>query len=154
MTWLEKEQECLHTKKHIDTTRKIFRGIIMGQFDAPVSAFRETLRKAGDRPVAFDYEGKLFQISSTYGETDLIPCYKQCPLNSGYYALCSPREPYQKYLEIVYQCSYCDHMLIRTYAIEQINQYSANEREFVGRLINDVLMKRVKESQKELEKRK
>ena len=126
----------------------------MREFNTPVSEFRNIIKKAGDKPLAFEYEGILFQISSTYGETDLLPCFKHFKMQSGFYALCSPREHPQDYVEIIYQCSYCDHMRIRKYDIQKIRNYSKEEIEFVGRLINEVLVNRSSGDQLEYEKRK
>ena len=126
----------------------------MRQFDAPVSEFRYTLKNAGDRPVAFTCEGRLYQLTSIYGETDLLPCYKRCKLQSGTYALVSPRYTGQSFLEVVYQCSYCDHMTIRVFEIENARKYSDREKMFLSALINDVMLKRSQESPEEYTKRK
>ncbi len=90
----------------------------MRQFDSPASEFRYTLKKAGDKPLAFECEGHFYQLTSIYGETDLLPCYKHCKLQSGTYALVSPRWHGQSFLEIVYQCSYCDCMEVKVFDIE------------------------------------
>ena len=126
----------------------------MRQFDSPVSQFRYDLQKAGEKSLAFESEGHFYQLSSIYGETDLVPCFKRCKLQSGFYALVSPRYEEQTFLEIAYQCSYCDSMQVKVYNIEKARQYSEQEKMFLSMLVNDVMLKRSQEDPEEYEKRK
>ena len=126
----------------------------MRQFDSPVSQFRYDLQKAGEKSLAFETEGHFYQLSSIYGETDLVPCFKRCKLQSGFYALVSPRYEGQTFLEIAYQCSYCDSMQVKVYNIEKARQYSEQEKMFLSMLVNDVMLKRSQEDPEEYEKRK
>ena len=126
----------------------------MREFDSPVSKFRDIIRNAGDKPLGFDYAGEYYGISSTYGETDLLPCPNNCTLQRGFYALASPKTQFQSYVQIIYQCSYCDHMIIRTFEVEHMSQYSFKEYKFIGALFNDILMKRSHDDPLEYIKRK
>lgn len=126
----------------------------MKEFTTPVSKFRDVIRNAGDKPLGFTVGGYYLEISSTYGETDLLPCPNNCELQSGWYALVSPREEKQPFVQIIYQCSYCDHMLIRAYDVANMGQYTEKEYIFVDKLINGVLRKRTQGDMLEYTKRK
>ncbi len=126
----------------------------MRQFDSPVSQFRYDLQKAGDKPLSFSVDGHYYPLTSIYGETDLLTCQNNCILQSGFYSLVSPRYQDQKFLEVVYQCGYCDHIRIRVFDIEESNKYLQDEKIFPGRLINDAMLKRTQERPDEYKKRK
>ena len=126
----------------------------MRQFDLPVSQFRYDLQKAGDKPLAFSFDGHYYPLASIYGETDLLSCQNTCKLQSGFYSLVSPRYHGQNFLEVIYQCGYCDHMRIRVFDIEESNKYLQDEKIFLGRLVNEVMVKRSQEIPSEYEKRK
>lgn len=126
----------------------------MRQFDSPVSHFRYEVQNAGDKPLAFSVEGRMYPLTSIYGETDLLTCPNNCKLQSGFYALVSPRQHGQNFLEVAYQCSNCDHMIIRVFAIEKASRYSKDEQLFLGRLVNSVMLPRSEEAPEEYQKRK
>lgn len=133
-----------YRNRHIKTDRQPQKRYGMRKFEAPVSKFRDIIRNAGNKPLGFDYAGEYYQISNVYGETDLIPCPRNCVYQRGFYAMVSPKTQFQPYIQIIYQCSNCDQMLIRAYDVAHMSQYTENEYKFIRSLINDVLKKRVK----------
>ena len=115
----------------------------MSTFDAPLSKFRDIIREKGNDRFGFEIDGELFNIGTIYGETDLIPCVKNCPLNGGFYADVLPSEEFKGYIQIMYQCSYCDTVIIKNYNNKTMEQYSDNEFIFIKTLIEFVLTKQI-----------
>ena len=111
----------------------------MVEFFSPTSHFRDILRSLDDGPAGFEVDGEFFGISNTYGETDLLHCYKNCSPQYGVYALLSPKFKGQEFIQIAYQCSYCDHMLIKAYDVTNMKPYTVEEIMFVKHLLEDML---------------
>ncbi|MFW9930571.1 MAG: hypothetical protein ACFFD1_14375 [Candidatus Thorarchaeota archaeon] len=114
--------------------------------------FRDIIRQIEDEEAGFTVQNKTFWIGNLYGETDLIKCKKYCFEDYGWYAVVEPHHRMQEYIQVVYQCSNCDHVYIKTYGVREVKRYREEERAFVQTLTS-VMMERMRK-EKDYEKRK
>lgn len=112
----------------------------MMQFTSPVAQFRAVLRDLGDVPTYFQVSGKYFGVGNAFGETNLITCPNGCNTQGGFYALTEPREKQQGYVILLYQCSHCNVLFIKSYDLKQLKQYPEKEVQLVIKLVLDVII--------------
>lgn len=113
----------------------------MKQLHVPVASFRDVVRELGMGPAEYQVGGTNFRIANAFGETDLIACPHGCSMQGGFYTLTEPREQSQGYVLLLYQCSYCDHLFVKTYDLKELKQYPAQEVKLVVKLVLDVIIK-------------
>lgn len=113
----------------------------MMQFTSPIPQFRDVLSNLGNELNNFQVSGKNFSIGNAFGETNLIICPNGCTKQDGYYALTQQKEKQQGYVTLLYQCNYCNHLVVKPYDLKQLKQYPDKEVQLVVKLVLDVIIK-------------
>ena len=116
-------------------------------------SLQSLLEQYKDKPLYLDIDNRIISFTNFYGETDLLEC-PICKFNLGIYALVSPVATGQDFLEIAYECTYCGRMHFWLVEIPTIRERSEKQKEFILKLVNDVMVKHTRKEEENIVQRK